>query len=424
MENALSYAESIEWLYARRRTGTRGPERARAILARLGNPQTQFDAIHVVGTNGKGSVCAMLDAGLRLTFDAGLRPRPDMGFRVSGLQVGRFTSPHLTDFRERIVVDGLEIREQDVLEFLAWARTHAQDGAFFDLTLALAFSYFAKLRVDIAVVEAGVGGASDATMTLERVKLLVLTNVDFDHVETLGPELRDIASDKSGAIRPGVPVVTAATGEALELICTRASERRAPLHVLDTTNPLFALPGAPRLQGRHQLENARLVAAGLRILGHGEASVAAALEASWPARYEVFGLDGRTVIVDGAHNPAGAQALAGSLEPGFALVFGAFERKNPHAVLEPLLALASDLAFVAPPGGQAADPHLLALEHGALAFDTPEDAFRHALGQAGKGGRVVVTGSLYLAGQIREYLIRHGALTVDPRETPSGTVLI
>jgi dihydrofolate synthase/folylpolyglutamate synthase len=407
VENAPTYADVIEWLYARRRTGPRGPERARAILGRLGDPQARFDAIHVVGTNGKGSVCAMLDAGLR----------------ASGLHVGRFTSPHLTDFRERIVVNGQEIPEPVVLEFAAWAREHAQDGAFFDLTIALAFNYFANQGVDIAVVEAGVGGASDATMTLERVKLLVLTNVDFDHIETLGPSLRDIAQDKSGAIRAGVPVVTAATGEALEVIRSRAFDRQAPLYALDASNPLFALPRAPRLQGRHQIENAHLAAAALRLLGYAEASVLAALEASWPARFEVFKLEGRTVIVDGAHNPAGAQALADSLEPGFALVFGAFERKNAQAVLEPLRTLASSLAFVAPPGGQAADPRSLALEHGGTAFDTLEGAFRHTLERTGKGGCIVVTGSLYLAGLMREHLIQLGAVAVDPRETPSGTVL-
>jgi dihydrofolate synthase / folylpolyglutamate synthase len=407
VENAPTYADITEWLYARRRIGPRGPERTRAILERLGDPQTRFDAIHVVGTNGKGSVCAMIDAGLR----------------ALDLRVGRFTSPHLMDFRERIVVNGQEIPEPVVLEFAAWAQEHARDGAFFDLTVALAFKHFADQRVDIAVIEAGVGGQSDATMSLDRVKLLVLTNVDFDHVETLGPSLRDIARDKSGAIRAGVPVVTAATEDALEVIRHRSFEREAPLYVLDESNPLFALPRAPRLQGLHQLENAHLAVAALRLLGYGEASVLAALEARWPARFEVFELDGRTVIVDGAHNPAGAHALASSLTPGFTLIFGAFERKNAHAVLEPLLALASNLAFVAPPGGQAADPRTLALEHGGTAFDTLEDAFHNALDHTKKGGQIVVTGSLYLAGLMREHLIQSGAVAVDPRETPSVTVL-
>jgi dihydrofolate synthase / folylpolyglutamate synthase len=416
VKNPPTYAQITEWLYARRRTGPRGPERTRAILERLGNPQTRFEAIHVVGTNGKGSVCAMLDAGLRLTLDAGLR--------ATHPRVGRFTSPHLKDFRERIVVNGQEIPESDVLEFALWAQEHAQDGAFFDLTLALAFKYFADQHVDVAVVEAGVGGQTDATMSLERVKLLVLTNVDFDHVETLGPGLREIARDKSGAIRAGVPVVTAATGEALKVIQFRAFERHAPLYVLNESDPLFALPRAPRLQGRHQLENAHLSVAALRLLGYGETSVLAALEASWPARFEVFTLAGRTVIVDGAHNPAGAHALADSLEPGFALIFGAFERKNAHAVLEPLLAHASSLMFVAPPGGQAASPHALALEHDGIAFERLEDAFLHALEHTRNGAQIVVTGSLYLAGLMREHLIALGATPVDPRETPSGTVFL
>jgi dihydrofolate synthase / folylpolyglutamate synthase len=289
--------------------------------------------------------------------------------------------------------------------------------------VALAFKHFADQRVDIAVVESGVGGQSDATMSLDRVKLLVLTNVDFDHVETLGPGLRDIARDKSGAIRAGVPVVTAATGEALEVIRSRAAEREAPLYVLDESSPLFALPKAPRLQGRHQLENAHLAVAALRLLGYGESSVLAALEASWPARFEVFELDSRTVIVDGAHNPAGAHALAHSLESGFALIFGAFERKNAHAVLEPLLSHASSLMFVAPPGGQAASPQLMALKHGGIAFDTPESAFQHALNHTKQGGQIVVTGSLYLAGLMREHLIQLDAVAVDPRETPSDAVL-
>ncbi len=407
MKNAPTYTEITEWLYARRRTGLRGPERTRAILERLGNPQTRFDAIHVVGTNGKGSVCAMLDAGLR----------------EAHLRVGRFTSPHLKDFRERIVVNGQEIPESDVLEFAVWAQEHAQDGAFFDLTLALAFKHFADQSVDIAVVEAGVGGQSDATMSLERVKLLVLTNVDFDHVETLGPGLRDIARDKSGAIRAGVPVVTAATGDALAVIQSRAAEREAPLYVLNESNPLFALPRAPRLQGRHQLENAHLAVAALRLLGYSETSVLVALEASWPARFEVFKFEERTVIVDGAHNPAGAQALADSLEPGFALIFGAFERKNAHTVLAPLLACASSLMFVAPPGGQAASPQSLALEHSGIAFERLEDAMQYALENTKNGAQIVVTGSLYLAGSMREHLIEMGAIAVDPRETPSQTVL-
>ena len=390
-------ADALDWLFAQRRTGPRGPERARAILERLGHPERLFDVIHVVGTNGKGSVCAMLDAGLQ----------------AAGLCVGRFTSPHLLRFAERITVNGREISVLEIEEFINWAQQHATDGAFFDLTVALACQHFARNRVDVAVIEAGVGGATDPTMALERVRALVLTNVDLDHQETLGPGLRDIALDKSGAIRRGIPVVTAARDEALEVIHARALERGATLHVLNDANPLFALPNPPRLRGRHQQENARLAVAALRLLGCAEASLSAALNATWPARFEGFHLGDCTVVIDGAHNPAGSHVLAAELQAGYTLIFGAFERKKAHETLLPLLPGAGQLIFVAPPGPQpAADVHALARQHDGQAFNSFEDALQTALETTPAGECIVVTGSLYLAGLARQAVIERGGTGV------------
>jgi dihydrofolate synthase/folylpolyglutamate synthase len=385
--------DALNWLFAQRRTGPRGPERVRAILERLGHPEGLFDVIHVVGTNGKGSVCAMLDAGLQ----------------AAGLRVGRFTSPHLLRFAERITVDGHEILALEIEEFIIWAQQHATDGAFFDLAIALACQHFARNHVGVAVIEAGVGGATDPTMAFERVRLLVLTNVDLDHQETLGPGIRDIALDKAGAIRAGIPVVTAARGEALEVIKERALERGAMLHVLNDANPLFALPSRPRLRGHHQLENARLALASLRLLGCAEASLNAALNATWPARLEEFRLGGRVVVIDGAHNPAGSRALADELQAGYTLIFGAFERKKAHETLLPLLPGAHRLIFVAPPGPQlAADVHALAQKHDGQAFDSFEDALKATLEITPMGGCIVVTGSLYLAGLARQTVLEMG----------------
>jgi dihydrofolate synthase/folylpolyglutamate synthase len=385
--------DALNWLFAQRRTGPRGPERVRAILERLGHPERLFDVIHVVGTNGKGSVCAMLDAGLQ----------------AAGLRVGRFTSPHLLRFAERITVDGHEISAPEIEEFIIWAQQHATDGAFFDLAIALTCQHFARNHVGVAVIEAGVGGATDPTMAFERVRLLVLTNVDLDHQETLGPGIRDIALDKAGAIRAGIPVVTAARGEALEVIKERALERGATLHVLDDANPLFALPNRPRLRGHHQLENARLALAALRLLGYAEASLNAALNATWPARLEEFRLGGRVVVIDGAHNPAGSRALADELQAGYTLIFGAFERKKAHETLLPLLPGAHRLIFVAPPGPQpAADVHALAQKHDGQAFDSFEDALKTTLEITPMGGCIVVTGSLYLAGLGRQTVLEMG----------------
>jgi dihydrofolate synthase / folylpolyglutamate synthase len=394
----MTYSDALEWLYARTRSGlARGSERSRDLLEQFGNPQRAFRGVHVIGTNGKGSVCAMISAGLR----------------AAGDRVGRFTSPHLLDFRERITVDGLEIPESEVVRFVQWAQRDRTEAAFFDLSVVMAFTHFARTGVEIAVVEAGVGGARDATMNLENVMLTVITNVDFDHVETIGPNLRQIALEKAGAIRAGVPVVTAAHGEALEVIRAVALERGAELHVFKPEDELFVLPHKPALRGVFQLENAALAVAGLRLLGLEDREIEAALEASWPGRMEKLEVQNRAVILDGAHNPAAARALAASLKPGFALVFGAMARKDVRGVLEPLRELASEVRFVSP-GALGADPHSLALEFDGLAFDDLEQALQASLESVPERGRMLVTGSLYLVAEARKLLLASGAsLTKD-----------
>lgn len=380
--------KALEWLFARTRSGAaRGTERTRELLEKLGNPQHHFPAIHVIGTNGKGSVCAMLEAGLRST----------------GIRVGRFTSPHLLEFSERILVNGNQITASEIESFVNWAQASQLEAAFFDFVTAMAFKYFADQHVDLAVVEAGVGGLQDATNNLEHVKLTIITNVDFDHVEALGGTLERITLEKAGAIRPGVPVVTAARGVPLEIIREIALERHATLFVLDIKNPLFALPHAPALRGNHQLENAALVAATLRILEQPESSINAAMRATWAGRFEIFDFENREYILDGAHNPAGARALSENLEPGYALIFGVMARKNVHAVLEPLHLKASSVSFVSP-GELGADPFALALEFDGRAFESLEAALETIT-----TSKIVIAGSLYLVGRARALLLRAGA---------------
>jgi dihydrofolate synthase / folylpolyglutamate synthase len=379
---------AISWLFARTRSGAaRGTERTRELLEKLENPQSKFRAIHVIGTNGKGSVCAMLEAGLRST----------------GIKVGRFTSPHLLEFSERILVNGQPIPDSKIESFVHWAQGLQLEAAFFDFVTAMAFKYFADQNIDLAVVEAGVGGLHDATNNLERIQLTIITNVDFDHVEALGGTLERITLEKAGAIRTGIPVVTAARGVPLEIIREIASERHAPLFVFDLENPLFALPHAPALRGSHQLENAALVVASLRILGQPESSINAAMQATWAGRFEIFDFENHEYVLDGAHNPAGARALSENLEPGYALIFGVMARKNVHAVLEPLRLKASSLSFVSP-GELGADPFALALEFDGQAFESLEMALKTVTAP-----KIVIAGSLYLVGRARALLIESGA---------------
>ena len=394
MPEPLPYAAALEWLFARTRAGDeRSHERSRALLELLGHPESAFPSVHVLGTNGKGSVSAMVSAGLQAT----------------GSRVGLFTSPHLTDFRERIAVNGALIPEVAVLEFVDWARQTASGAAFFDLSFVMAMQHFADQRVDWGVIEAGVGGANDASNALKRVALTVLTNVDYDHeaVIGVGPEdsvLKNIALEKAGAIRSCVPVLTAARGEGLAVIRRITREREATLHELNPEQALFALPRAPRLRGVHQVSNARLAVAALRLLGRDEQAVSAALEATWPGRLEVLRRGGQQVWLDGAHNPAGAMALSMSLSGRFALLFGAMERKNVPALLEPLLPLAEELHFVSP-GALGADPHGLAARFGGVAHNSLETALEATLEA---GNRVLIAGSLYLVGAARAKLIEAG----------------
>jgi len=382
----VTYEEALAWLYARRRTGERGTHRVRALLARLGHPEAGFLAVHVLGTNGKGSVVAYLEA----------------AFRAAGLAYGAYTSPHLVDFRERIRTHLGPVPREAVVRFVAWAREEAweEPPGFFDLATALAFLHFRERGVALAAVEAGVGGEKDATNALSRVALTVLTNVGEDHLEALGGTLEAVAREKAGAFRPGVPVVTGARGVGLEVARKVAEERGAPLYVLDPEDPLFALPAPPGLRGAYQEENARLAAAALRLLGLPEAAIARGLrEARHPGRMERFLLKGVEVYLDGAHNPPAAEALAREFS-AYHLVFGAFPRKDVKGVLAHLRPKARSVRYAR--AGEGA----LGGELGTPFFEDPWEALEDALARAREDGLpVLATGSLYLVGRLRERLV-------------------
>ncbi|AFZ67358.1 bifunctional folylpolyglutamate synthase/dihydrofolate synthase [Deinococcus peraridilitoris] len=385
-----------EWLFHRTRAGApRDPARSRALLDALGAPDKAFDTIRVVGTNGKGSTCAMLEAGLL----------------AAGERVGRFTSPHLERFEERIRVNGQEISAEDTAVFVQWARQHAPGEPFFDLALALAVSTFARFGVTTAVVEAGVGGQSDATHALGHVRAVLLTNVALDHTATLGPTIAAIARDKAGAARPGVPLLTTATGEALAVIREVAALRGAPLLTPQSHPQLFFLPAPPRLRGAHQADNARLALATLRLLGF-EAGEKVALSATHPGRLERFEVQGREVWLDGAHNPHAARALAAAVGSVHTLLFGAFGRKAVADMLTELSPLARERVFTCP-GEGAASPAELAAAYAGHAENDPRQALKRAVRLTPRGERLLVTGSLYLVGTIRTFLIGGQALFHD-----------
>jgi len=436
------YAAALAWFFARTRAGApRGDERARRLIGAMNLAAPRLTAV-VVGTNGKGSVATMLARGLS----------------AAGTRTGRFLSPHVEEFGERIAVDGVPIERGAVIRFVEaaerlddeWPFGEETRPAFFDWTLALALTEFERTGADACVLEAGVGGLDDATHAVEPVALTVLTNVDLDHLEVLGPTLELIARSKAGAFRAGVPVVCGATQPGVVAIAAEVAESvGAPFHLdpftqrnlrdgpLGSSPPgLFALPAeielaldaeSPQALARphaNRRANARLAAAALRLLGVDEAAVATGLRApALPGRLERFrvpGPHGRDVMVilDGAHDPAAAARLALEVRPGYVLLFGALARKQGARVLERLLVDAAAVLVTEAALGEGA---AWAPAGSKFVADTAEalDAAIATAADQGAGGdaaTLLVAGSLYLAGLVRPLLMARGVRLPDPWE--------
>ena len=292
----MNYRDALSWLFATQRFGIKlGLENSRRLFAALG--ATRFSdtkIIHVAGTDGKGSTCAMLDSIAR----------------AAGYCSGLFTSPHLVTFRERIRVDDEMISEEEVARGLTQIRdliaSWDPHPTFFEITTGLALDHFQRREVEIIVLETGMGGRLDATNATEPA-VSVITPIDYDHQKWLGETLTRIASEKAGIIKPNVPVVSALQApEAEAVIRARAAECDAPLDFV--RQPFDRFPIA--LAGTHQRENAALALSALHTAGiaiDNSAIEAGLAQVSWPARFQRW--DDRTVI-DGAHNPGSARILA------------------------------------------------------------------------------------------------------------------
>ncbi len=264
----------------------------------LGHPERQFPAVHIGGTNGKGSTCALVAAELR----------------ARGFRVGVYTSPHLVSVRERMVVDGVPIGEEAFAEWTTFLRPHIErlGASFFEATTAIAFADLAARGAEIAVVEVGLGGRLDATNVITPL-VAVVTKIALEHTDYLGPDLPSIAREKAGIAKPGVPFVTGESDPAVrEVLCTEAVRRgAAPVVSVDTARPPA---GALGLKGRHQYHNAWVALAALNALPPpfgpvGDVWPASFARAYVPGRFDVRG----RWIFDVAHNPDGARVLADAL---------------------------------------------------------------------------------------------------------------
>ena len=406
-----------------------GLENIETLLARLGHPERTFRSVHVAGTNGKGSVTAMVDTALGR----------------AGYRSARYTSPHLIDLSERFVVNGTPVDAAamrsaagDVREAIEQLRTEGALQApptFFEATTALAFELFRRARVEVATIEVGLGGRLDSTNVIQPVASAI-TSIDFDHQQYLGSTLGEIAAEKAGIIKPGVPVIVGDVGpEAWDVIARVAAERGAELiRAGDGVEAARLAPGAAgdnlfrlrtpvrdygtvslALRGAHQAANAIVAVRLLETLdSRGVAVPAAAVVAgleqvSWPGRLERRTLSGgRELILDAAHNPAGASALAsyltsaGGMKP--VLVFAAMRDKDARGMLQALLPAVDRVIVTRATNSRSADPDALAAEVRAVSPSTGVDVVASpvdALDAAWRiSSRVVVAGSIFLLGDI------------------------
>jgi len=412
----MTYAEAVARILALRggeRAGMRpGLERIEAMLDAIGRPEQAFTIVQVGGTNGKGSISAMLAAILQ----------------AAGRRVGLYTSPHLAHYRERIRVDGRPISESDFVDGVDALGTLITrlDLTVFEAGTALALDHFCRERVDVAVLEVGLGGRLDAT-TVGKPRVVVLGPIDYDHQHELGDTLTLIATEKAAIIRSGVAFSARQHPEAEAVITRRAAEAGVPLSLegrdlrvtpLDFTleaqrlhleGPDWRIPDvACGLLGVYQPGNALLAAAAARELGADEGAIRAGLRgARWPGRFQIFRRD-PLVILDGAHNPAGARALAASLRAYFpgrpvTFVIGVLADKDAGGILDALRPLAARVILTASANPRAAPPDALrALLPAGARVDTarsPQDALTRAIAEDPRG-IVCVAGSLSLIGDV------------------------
>jgi dihydrofolate synthase/folylpolyglutamate synthase len=438
----MSYNETIEYLFGLQKHGIKfGLANSHALMKLMGNPHRKFPSVHVAGTNGKGSTCLFLAAMLQ---DAGHR-------------VGLYTSPHLVSFTERIRINNVPLSEDRVVGLAERVREGSRKApgegggpmspTFFEVTTAMAFTAFAEEGVDIAVVEAGMGGRLDSTNVITPL-VTVITNIDIEHTEFLGGKIEEIAAEKAGIIKPGVPVVTGVVQpDAFRVIERRAAEQRAPLYRLTKDfgpenlargrDQVFDYRGGGpvlaglriTMLGRHQIDNACLAVAAAQCLRNAdiavsERAVRSGLErARWEGRLERVA-QRPDMYLDGAHNPAAARTLASALRelrPAYGkliLVIGILADKDFHGILEELLPLAGHVVVTKPRYSRALDVSQLAesvrgLHASVSAAESVEQAVAEARKRASDEDLIVVTGSLYVVGDARAAVLGSG-------DRPSG----
>jgi len=420
-----AYQQALDYLYGLEKFGMIfGLTQEERILKAIGSPHKEIQAIHIGGTNGKGSTAAMMSSILQR----------------EGYRVGLYTSPHLVRFTERIKVNGKEIEGEEVAALTGWMRNVVEAAGitppftFFDFTTAMAFYYFKEKLVDLAILEVGLGGRLDSTNVVDPL-ISIITNIAKDHEEYLGKSILKIAQEKAGIIKKGKPLITAATQPSvLGLFSKACREMGSPysrvgkqFRYLRAEDGSFDYEGLNRklwgihlnLKGFHQIINATTALGAMEVLEESgyrvstEAMIDGLREVDWPGRLEMVSSSPK-VILDGAHNPAGAFVLKEFLEKEFQyerliLLIGIMKDKDIRSMLHLLAPLADHIILTRPHTDRATPPSLLkrALGQNGKKAEIAEDlkeAIERGLSLTRKEDLLCITGSLYTVGEARAFL--------------------
>ncbi len=350
------------------------------LLTAINNPEDCLNIIHVAGTNGKGSVCSMINNTLI----------------EAGYKTGMYTSPHMTQFNERIKINNENISDKDVNKLIKRIVTiEKQEGiklTFFETITVMAFIYFKEQEVDYVVLETGLGGRLDATNTCTPI-ISVITRIGKDHTAILGKKIKEITMEKAGIIKEGIPVVTSNEGEALEVIRKVCKEKNCELIISEEADLDF--------EADYQKENAGIAIATLVILGIGEKEILTGVqEAYWPGRFEFVE---KNILLDCAHNPDGMKALVKSVSKldydKLFVVIGLMKKADVKRISEEIKVLDAQFIVTKPPMKTALQPEKLAeqFHHPSIASSVKE-AITLAKEKATKKDLILITGSIFLIG--------------------------
>jgi dihydrofolate synthase/folylpolyglutamate synthase len=411
------YSDALGYLYGLEKFGmVFGLENIKWLLNLIDNPHSRLKTVHIGGTNGKGSVASMMSHILK----------------EAGYTVGRYTSPHLVSFTERITVNEEDISEEEVAELTETIKKKVEEKdrerffTFFDFTTALAFEYFFRKKTDISIIEVGLGGMFDSTNVIEPA-ISIITNVSYDHMQYLGEDIVDITKEKAGIIKSNTPVITGAHGVSAQIIGTTAKKLNSPVYNLHrdfsykkTGDQMMSYAGIKEkidnlsinLMGDHQFTNGALSLCAAEVLSSSGFSVKedsirdALANIKWQGRLEVVNKN-PTIILDGAHNPDSAQVLAEFFKSHYTdkkkiLIFGVMKDKDYRKIIEKIVPFTDKVILTRPATERALPPEEIeGYVKNPFITEDVRSALIKAKAIADENSLIIVTGSFYTIGEAK-----------------------